>query len=1046
MAEKRVNPIEELSAPAGSLRTPEPGSAAADLAALSGTAAPTAGEKATEAAIGTAEGAAKGSAVLGGGLTGFRLGMAASPFLGPLAPLGPIVGTGAGLTAGFIASQGIDNLFPGVDRQDLAPYREGGKTFGESIAFAPAAFGIPVMTANRVARFVSGIGEAARKYPKTFLTSEVVAGAGSGIGGGMAEAYAPGEKGTRFASEVAGGFFAPGRFIINASGSVADFAGTLIRSTSNTARENRAANRLLTILEEAGEDIPALIRELEKPLPGALVSKEITPTAAQKTGSPVLGVLETSLARGNAKYGAAITKQGLDSIRAYELLIERLRDIGTPEAFTKAAELRKAYFDRLIDGRVALAEADAAQSIVKIKKDTPQARAEIGQIIRDNVDTALKEAREYERQLWTDAWKDSLKRKTVKGETTFEFRKVTPRATGEEFLNIATDMTPERFNDLPVFVRSIMGRYGIDADSIASFARGKQTPEFVETGVVPERFLTKAAGPRTTKQVSIFTDTNVDDLIKVRSDLLAYARDAASKGEVSNANLYGRMAEAVLKDLDNPKLKTEAYDKARDFSRTLNDYFTRSYANDVAAVTKKGADRLPPEILVQRAFGSAADTTALRMADIEDAVGMMSKQYDEAVRKYGLKSKQAQDLKPFADIAQSNVASIRDAQSRVLQLGASKFIDPFTNRVDPRRLQIFVNENKTMLDRMGLTADLSDAVRAENALRGVENQNSAIRKTLEKQTAFAQVLNFENPTSAITDALNSRNPVKNFSKMVKLARAGGPDAVDGLKASLYDYAFTKAGGDTNFSPAAFEKALFQPISPGQPSIFNILRSQNVMPLSEAKNLRRLIQPMERIEVAMKNNQLMDDVVNGADAVTELALRVIGSRIGSTVAPSGPGSLIAAGAGSKYMRDIFDKMPTLFMRGIIENATKDPQFMALLLRRGQTEGEKFQLSRQLHAYLGAAGLNYASFTGEEPPNPATQPQSLPPSTAGQLLKRLPPAPPTRGAPGVIKQSQPGQEQGGAAPAPTGGVPGQQSSNSRQMFQSLFPMDIVSSLPS
>jgi len=118
MAEKRVNPIEELSAPAGSLRTPEPGSAAADLAALSGTAAPTVGEKAAEATIGTAEGAAKGSAVLGGGLTGFRLGMAAAPFLGPFAPAGPIIGTGVGLTTGFIASQGIDNLFPGVDSQD----------------------------------------------------------------------------------------------------------------------------------------------------------------------------------------------------------------------------------------------------------------------------------------------------------------------------------------------------------------------------------------------------------------------------------------------------------------------------------------------------------------------------------------------------------------------------------------------------------------------------------------------------------------------------------------------------------------------------------------------------------------------------------------------------------------------------------------------------------------------------------------------------------------------------------------------------------------
>lgn len=1043
MAERQASPIDILSKPGGG--TAAPGSAAADLEALSGMTSPTLGEKATEAAIGTVEGAAKSSAILGGGLAGFRTGMAVAPFIGPFAPVAPIVGTAVGLTTGFIASQGIDRLVPGVDKEDLAPYREGGKTFGESIAFAPAAFAIPVMNANRVSRFISGIGEAARRSPKTFIASETVAGGGAGIGGGMAEAYAPGEKGTRFVSEVAGGFFAPGRLIINASGTVSDFLGTLIRSTSNTARENRAANRLITILQETGEDIPSLIRALEQPLPGALVTKGVTPTAAQKTGSPTLGVLETTLARGNAKYGAEIQKQGIDSIRAYELLIERLRDIGTPDALRKAAELRQGYFNQLLDGRMALADADAAQSIVKIKRDTPQARGEIGKIIKDGVEGALKDAREYERQLWESAWKDSLKRKTVAGETTFEFRKVTPRATGEEFLKIATDMTPERFNDLPSFVRSIMGRYGVNAETINAYARGKQTPEFVETGVVPDQYITKAAGPRTAKRVSVFPDTDVDDLIKVRSDLLAYARDAAAKGEVANANFYGRMAESVLKDLDDPKLKTAAYDKAREFSRTLNDYFTRSYANDVSAVTKKGADKLAPEILVQRAFGSAADTTALRMADIEDAVGMMKTQYDDAVKRFGSKSKQAAELKPFADIASENVASIRDAQSRVLLLGATKFVDPLTNRVDPRRLEMFVNENKVMLDRMGLTTDLSDAVRTENALRGIEAQNSAIRRTLEKQTAFSQVLKFENPTSAITDALNSRNPVKNFSNMVKLARAGGPDAVEGLKASLYDYAFTKAGGETNFSPAAFDKALFQPIAVGQPSIFNILRSQNAISIGEAKNLRRLIQPMERIEVAMKNNQLMDDVVQGADAVTELALRVIGSRIGSVVAPSGPGSLIAASAGSKYMRDIFDKMPTLFMRGIIEKATQDPQFMALLLRRGQTEGEKFSMARQLHAYLGAAGLNYATFTGEEPQDAALSPQSLPPPTAGQQLRSLPPAPPTRGTPNLTRQGQPGQGAGQPAPVPAGGVPGPQSS-SRQMFQSLFPMDIVSSLPS
>jgi len=67
-------------------------------------------------------------------------------------------------------------------------------------------------------------------------------------------------------------------------------------------------------------------------------------------------------------------------------------------------------------------------------------------------------------------------------------------------------------------------------------------------------------------------------------------------------------------------------------------------AGDLVAVNKKGADKLPPEILVARAFGSGADVTAHRMADIEDAVGMMGAQYDDAVAKFGKNSAQAKAL------------------------------------------------------------------------------------------------------------------------------------------------------------------------------------------------------------------------------------------------------------------------------------------------------------------------------------------------------------------------------------------------------------------
>jgi hypothetical protein len=190
--------------------------------------------------------------------------------------------------------------------------------------------------------------------------------------------------------------------------------------------------------------------------------------------------------------------------------------------------------------------------------------------------------------------------------------------------------------------------------------------------------------------------------------------------------------------------------------------------------------------------------------------------------------------------------------------------------------------------------------------------------------------------------------------------------------------------------------------------------------------------MERIEKAMGSKQLMDDVVQGADAVTELAMRVVGARLGTQATGGGPASLIAASAGSKAVRNTFDKMPTLMIRGLIEQATQDPQMMAMLLKKGRTEGERIQMARQLHAYLGAAGLNYADF--EEPP---PEPQAAPKPTARQMLYNARPPTPTRGTPGLMNQA-PGQPPSAPPPAalgPQGAAPSQ----SRQMLAALFPED-------
>jgi len=1040
-------------------RRPVPAANAADqlkaLNQISQSEYPTLGEKAEALGQGVKMGVQETAPISAGGMLGLRLGTAAAPFMGPAAPLGPPLGFVGGVLGGMGVNYALEKMFPEEYetpplREDLVSVREGGRTFGTSIAFSPSLYFLPKFTGNRVSRFISSMGESARRSPISFGTAETIAAAGSGTGAFFAEELFPGQKGVRFGAEVIGGIFAPGRFVANSVGDVIDWAKNLKSSTSASAKEGKAAARLYDILEGTGENIPLLIRRLEELTPSGA-----TPTAAQKTGNITLSALETSLARSNAEFSGQTVQQGEDALRAYKLLIQQLQEIGTPDALRKAAQIQQDAHTAMLNGRLAAADAAAAKKIAAISKDTPAARREIGDLVKTETELALRQARDMESELWAEGLRQIAPVKRVQvpakkvpmegpqaemiyqktgqwpmvtlRETAVKGVEIKPTNTSRAFLDSTLNIADVVYkNTTPKLVKDIIRTFGIDDASVMKYKLGRNTDEFLETGQVPERFI-----PR-------LNEMDVGEMVNYRSNLLALAREAAGKGEMGNAKFYGTLAEGILKDLET--LKAPAFDQARSFSKALNDVFTRTFAGDVSitapgAKTVTGAERMPAEVLVTKAFGSNADVTAMRMNEIEDAVKFMRTQYDEAVNKFGKRSKQALALKPQADLADLSVASIRDAQDRVYRLAAAKAIDPVTGRLNPRMLEKFAAENQPMLEKLGIYKDLQDAKKAELAFRAIQDENSEINKVIANQSAFAQVLKFENPTNAVADALNSKFPVKNISNITKLATAGGPDAVNGLKSTLFDYAYTKAGGDARFSVQAFNDALFKPLGANQPSLVNIMRSQDILSQQEVNNLKRLMLPMMRVEKAMGNKNELNKIMDGAGAIEELAMRIVGANIGTAASGGGPGSLIAASAGSKYVREIFDKMPNFMVRSTIEKALQDPQMMAALLRRGVDKQQEASYASNLAQLLGrtlAVRIPAPLGIYESEVPRANLIQTGPPGSPPPVRK-LPPTVPSKGVPGLLDKKP-----GAAAPA----APGAQSSSSRAMFQSLFPNDAIS----
>jgi hypothetical protein len=586
-------------------------------------------------------------------------------------------------------------------------------------------------------------------------------------------------------------------------------------------------------------------------------------------------------------------------------------------------------------------------------------------------------------------------------------------------------------------VRGIMSRFGINRKSMEAYENGKLTTAYLQNKKVPSEYVTNV------KEVP------VSYMVKARGDLLSLSRKAAATGDVNAARIYNDMAEAMMSDMD--KLQLPAYDRAREYSRELNDFFTRTYARDLTASMRTGARRLPPEIIVARAFNSNNDVTSQRMEQAMSAAGSLNLRYQRLVDELGPDHPQVLELAPFAQRSADSLVSVADAQRQWLLLGANKALQPDPNsatgvKLNQRALTEFIVSNEQYLRQAGILQDLQDVNTAENTLRMVLDQNSAFNRGIEKQAAFSMALGFENPVRVVTEALNGRTPVRNIRRLSAMASRNGRNAVDGFKSTLYDYAFTSAGGmSNNFSPTAYYDALFEPISRNQPSLVQVMTQTGMMSQLEKNNIKRLLLPMMQIESAAANRQQLDSLLGkNPSAVQDLVLRVAGSKLGGLGGGSGE-SLVLAGAGSRIARDIFQNQPSMLIKDILQRAAQDPPLLASLLEKGDpTSPAGRELRRRLSAQLGISGFS-AGIPAIINPIQYEPPQQDQPFGAfsGGGQRPQPPAPPVRGVPGAPAGTPPAPQGEGPAPVPLGAAgappPAAPTTNSRAMLAQLFPFD-------
>ena len=957
---------------------------------------PTAGDKAIAAGQGVATGFLRGTPAVAGAVAGAKIGglagTAVAPGVGTF--VGGLAGTIIGGAAGLIAGEGMiellaDRELPSIDepivfrrvqdlREDLRPFAFGGEVIGASAAPAGATVGlarqgvrvaIPQGTRviSRVGRFggnlLNRILDFAAEKPLKFAAAEAGLATSSAIAEGVAETVAPGQTGVRVAAGVAAPI--PSSMLLSGGPFVFKTLRQAVQRMGPKGRQTRAGQILQEYLELAGED-PAVLAQL---LRQQNFPEGAEQTVAQKVGAPALAQFEAELRELDRPFQGATRIRSTEILEAIKNEIVLLRGTGDPQALVEAARMRNTYFTELMTTRAddALKETVAIARLISV--DTPGGRAELSLKAEDILSKAISDSRTVERALWEDI------PKTVSLRMTNLFTRFSSLRGEMLRRQRMPEVLEGTVNDWIAFDKKIAKAKKVGITTVEEF---KTRTRAAKAGAEGAKASLKKLGFGVKEFGEALNSQTTGELIKFRKAALGLAREAAGKNELNDARVYGAMAEAALDDLsagfeagvqrgDLTPAVSQLYDDARSFSFRLNDVYSRTFAGTAEAVNNKGAQRIPPELMLERALAGGETLGALRLRELEEATRFLPTQAKEGV-----------DIpEEFIESALENIDVMLNSQERLLRLSAAAAIDPQTGRVSTKQVASFIRENEELLDRFPNTRTLlKNALESEQGLQELEKATKAQLRAAEKGDdieAFARVLRVESPAKAVESALVGRTPVKDYTNLVQLAKSDGPAAVQGLRQATWENAIFNATSKTDgtVSLQILAQQITEPLNPGLPSLLQMMRKEGIMSLSDVDTVRRLVnRAVEVGEVAGTQARgeriLGGDILDLPEMGLDIAYRVIGSRVGVQFAggQTGP-SLIAAQRGSMAMRQVFDKVPRFKVQQILIDAMSgaslpgknEPYSLAIaLLEAPKTPQQWVRVSMQINAYIAAAGLN------------------------------------------------------------------------------------------
>ena len=802
------------------------------------------------------------------------------------------------------------------------PFAAGGEEVGLAASMAaPVAMAAKGRTAVQLATpskpsFVGGtiddMVKFAAKNPRTFASVEGSVAALSGLGGGVAESMAPGDPTARMIGSVGAPlsvaslplFVGKSYQIINGMslGSIEKLKRAIgMKLSGRKGAEKETAKLLQAEIAQLGGDAKVAGETLEKVLKNPdFKNTQLSPGLL--TGDQGLLAIERSLINSDAKVSEEAAKQTKKSINEMNRLFRASVQVadGDPEILRIISKAR-------IDQLNAVTGLRVSQAVQKLKN----AEANLSVLGTPNPQVVKEQAARNVKKIFDDTYKDL-------------------RATE----NQAWDKIDKTLRISGTETESALQKLAADEGGLV----GIELPEV----------LRKMQNLQFKPEAGISSVTS-GDLLKARSQISAQIRKAlsgdANQQQRDLARRLHQIEGSILNDL-NTGGNSAQLAVANATTRNRYEFLSLPIINKMFSKNVQGGALTKPDIVLDGLLMPGSQTSYQTFNDILLA---------------GAKGNYLKDM--------------QDPLAKFYYAMANQTVNP-NGEVDLTALGGFLKKHENGLKALGIYDNLQKPEIQAHLVKRLQNSVSQMQTKFIPKTMASKVLGIEasGMPKFTANILKSPNRYADLRRLrnlslKKVKGVNNQEAIDGVRSSIVEnllkdstVPYSATGVKEETAQLMLGQKLRQQldVKQGKSTLREDLVRSGLFTKDEMAGIDAMSKRADEFAASVAQRTegaTLSNVPPGSDFLVDIFARLAGSTV-ALMSPVSQGmghDLIIAQIGSKAGRTLLDKMPTLKLKEVLQEAMLDPVLMKNLLKKQTGAGTTKSRNLALGALLSMKGI-------------------------------------------------------------------------------------------